>query len=353
MTSASSAEYAVASSIVDLVEADLLRALAGDLGVGDRLHVEMAPREVVHVVRPVRLEHVRLEQRVVRDAGERDAVVGEHVLVVLEVLPELLAATGRRTTARGARAPRPAAAGPARRDSGARAGCSRRAPGSTANDRPTIRAAIGSRLVVSVSKRDELRAADRGQPAQRAPPRRARSRSAAAPAAAPIADGGVARRRTCACPAAPPRSAIAPAASLRRVAAGAVAQPALELEALVERLQPLGIGARRCARSAGATGSAQSVLTVSSRRPCGSQSSVARRFSPTTPAISPACATTLSSVPYCVQPLRRGLRPDLRHAGHVVDGVAGQREQVEHLVGAHAELRDARPPRRASRCSSC
>ena len=30
----------------------------------------MPPREVVEVVRPVRLEHIRLEQRVVRDAGE-------------------------------------------------------------------------------------------------------------------------------------------------------------------------------------------------------------------------------------------------------------------------------------------
>ena len=73
-----------------LVEADLRRALAGDLGVGDRLHVEMAPREVVHVVRLVRFEHIGLEQRVVRDAGQREAVIGEHVLVVLDVLPELL-----------------------------------------------------------------------------------------------------------------------------------------------------------------------------------------------------------------------------------------------------------------------
>jgi hypothetical protein len=52
------------------------------------------------------------------------------------------------------------------------------------------------------------------------------------------------------------------------------------------------------ARSAGATGSSQSVFTVRSLRPCGSQSSDARRLSPTTPPISPACAMTLSSVPY-------------------------------------------------------
>ena len=34
-------------------------------------------------------EHVRLQQRVVRDAGQRDAVVGEDVLVVFEVLADL------------------------------------------------------------------------------------------------------------------------------------------------------------------------------------------------------------------------------------------------------------------------
>ena len=39
-------------------------------------------------------------------------------------------------------------------------------------------------------------------------------------------------------------------------------------------------------------GSATSHLTVSSRRACGSQSSALRRFSPTTPPISPACCTT-------------------------------------------------------------
>ena len=50
-------------------------------------------------------------------------------------------------------------------------------------------------------------------------------------------------------------------------------------------------------RSSGATGSAQSVLTVRSRRPCGSQSRASRRFSPTTPGISAAWATMSSSVP--------------------------------------------------------
>jgi hypothetical protein len=40
-------------------------------------------------VRLVAFQHVGLEQGVVSDAVENDAVVGENVLVVLEVLPEL------------------------------------------------------------------------------------------------------------------------------------------------------------------------------------------------------------------------------------------------------------------------
>jgi phage baseplate assembly protein W len=40
------------------------------------------------------------------------------------------------------------------------------------------------------------------------------------------------------------------------------------------------------------------------------------------------------------EPLRRCLGADLGHAGNVVDRVAGQRQQVEHLVGTHAELRE-------------
>ena len=52
----------------------------------------MAPGKVVHVVQPMRLQHVRLQHGVVCDSGEHDAVVGEHVLVVLDVLPKLFRA---------------------------------------------------------------------------------------------------------------------------------------------------------------------------------------------------------------------------------------------------------------------
>ena len=64
--SASSAAYSVARVEIDLVEADLLCALARDFVVGDGLDAEMAQREVVHVVRLVAFQHVGLQQRVVR-----------------------------------------------------------------------------------------------------------------------------------------------------------------------------------------------------------------------------------------------------------------------------------------------
>ncbi len=73
-----------------LLEGDAVCALAGDLIVGDGPHVQVSRRQVVQVVRPVRLDDIRFQQRVVRDSGECKALVGEHMLVVLDVLAELL-----------------------------------------------------------------------------------------------------------------------------------------------------------------------------------------------------------------------------------------------------------------------
>ncbi len=74
----------------DLVEADLPRALARYLFILDGLDAEMAQREAIHVMRAMRFEHVRLQQRVMLDAVHRDAVVRQHLLVVLHVLADLL-----------------------------------------------------------------------------------------------------------------------------------------------------------------------------------------------------------------------------------------------------------------------
>ena len=78
---------------IDLVEADLVYALAAQILVGDRLKTEVAPRELAEIMAAHAglsgFEHIGLQQGVVSDAGERDAVVGQNVLVVFEVLSDL------------------------------------------------------------------------------------------------------------------------------------------------------------------------------------------------------------------------------------------------------------------------
>jgi hypothetical protein len=59
------------------------------------------------------------------------------------------------------------------------------------------------------------------------------------------------------------------------------------------------VSASFAASSLKPTGNFTSRFTVSSSRPFGSQASALRRFSPTAPGISPACAITWSSEPYC------------------------------------------------------
>ncbi|MCY1362938.1 hypothetical protein D9M69_496800 [compost metagenome] len=77
---------------VDLVEADLARALAADFFVGDGLQAEQPLGQAVHAVVAVRGQHVALQHGVVRHAAQRYAVVGEDVDVVFQVLAELGAA---------------------------------------------------------------------------------------------------------------------------------------------------------------------------------------------------------------------------------------------------------------------
>ena len=73
---------------VHLIEADLFGALASHVGEADGLDVEMTQREIVHVVRLVAFQHIGLQQRVVVYPCQCDAVIGEDMHVVFEVLPE-------------------------------------------------------------------------------------------------------------------------------------------------------------------------------------------------------------------------------------------------------------------------
>ena len=115
---------------VDLRERDLVRALAAHLLVAQALAAEVALGQAFQAVQLVRLEHVALQQRVVAPAAHRDAVVGEHVGVVLDVLADLAGCRRPRATASARPAPRRAAAARARRGSCAPAARRRPRPGS-------------------------------------------------------------------------------------------------------------------------------------------------------------------------------------------------------------------------------
>ena len=75
---------------INLVEGQLLGAFAGDRFESDGLLAQVLPGQRVHVVtRPYGIEYVGLQHGVFRNAFQVDAVVGQHVLVVFEVLAEL------------------------------------------------------------------------------------------------------------------------------------------------------------------------------------------------------------------------------------------------------------------------
>jgi hypothetical protein len=75
---------------VDLVERELLRALAGDIFVVNRLAAEVITRGRIHVVpRCDAVQYVGFEHRVECHAGEPDAVSCQDVGVVLQVVADL------------------------------------------------------------------------------------------------------------------------------------------------------------------------------------------------------------------------------------------------------------------------
>ena len=208
---------------------------------------------------------------------------------------------------------------------------------------PTMRACIGSRLGrLGVEATRGRRGFERREPARRARLRRRWSRTRADARRAACAFGGVAafggrrfgRRR---------------AASSR-----ASLSQALELEALEER-RAAPRRRRACVHELRRLDRqrAHRVLTVSSLRAL--RQPVERRAQILADHAADLAGMRDHVVERAVlrEPLRRGLRADLVHAGHVVDRVADQRQVVDDVLGRHAELGHARPPRRASRWSSC
>ena len=102
------------------------------------------------MLRRGRVQHVRLEHRVVVEAAERHAVAREDVRGELQV-PAGLRRVARRASRAGARARRRDRAGPARPDSGAPAGCRPLRPGSRRARCRRARPACSARLVVAIS----------------------------------------------------------------------------------------------------------------------------------------------------------------------------------------------------------
>ena len=79
----------MARSICDLVEAQLIDALAAHLDVGQRLAAQVPLGQRIDIVIAVRSSTYDSQLRVVRDAGKPDAAIGQRMHLVLHVVPEL------------------------------------------------------------------------------------------------------------------------------------------------------------------------------------------------------------------------------------------------------------------------
>ena len=300
----------------------------------------MAPGEVVHVVGPVRLQNVGFEQCVVGDAGERQSVVGQHVLVVLEVLPQFLSFR----------------IGEPRREPREHAVLRKlfRRPGIPMRERQVARVAgldrqrhaddpcrhrVEARCLRVEA--DEIGALDRCHPALErrriehglvvAGHRRRRTRARFAFAGSGVVEGPrvLARRAVGDCP----TGICLPGGVID------VAKPALEFETLVECLQLVSRGfagreVRRLDR--------ERTIGLHREEFPAHRQPIARRAQILADHAGDLVRVGDDGVERVVlpEPLRRRLGTDLRHARDVVDGIARQRKQVQYLIGADAEFRD-------------
>ena len=75
---------------IHLIEGNFLRALAGDVFVVNGLDAEISLGRRIHVVpRRDAVQHIRLQHGIETLAGERDAVVCQHMRVELQVVTQL------------------------------------------------------------------------------------------------------------------------------------------------------------------------------------------------------------------------------------------------------------------------
>ena len=228
-----------------LVERDLLRALAGDVLVLDRVDAEVQLRAGIHVVaRRCRVQHVGLEHRVVAHAARarcrsRCSTCASYLrwwptFAPLRVLEQRLQPRERLS---------PGRAGPARRRSRARAGGRRPCRARCRTRRRRSRLACSRGWSVSVSNAKSRRALERRDPALEL----LRGRIVSYWRAGGAAGTSARSRRNCMRSLAGSRPRRAGAA-----AAGQLAQQRVHFEALVERASALSTSGGLRIRSAGA-----------------------------------------------------------------------------------------------------
>ena len=323
---------------VHLIEGDLLRALARDVFVmqwsstpryfcGGRIHV---------VARGNAVEHVGLEHGIEALALERDAVVREHVRVVLQMMPELSAVVGSSSSGFKAASTLSAvellAARPHNR------GRAARMPLLPARPRMTSRrcAPACSRDCRSRSSKEMSGAA-------------ASFASHASSASCEIILLIVARGAAARCDGDRRRTRVA---RLRRLAAASTAGGPRRRGSEPNDLSSARNSSRvYSSRSRGEIGRAGSQPL---RRVISSESAVSmvaslrdnsstRQFAAQIFADLAADVGGVGNQPIerliLIQPLRRGLRPDAGDAGNIVRTVADQRQVVDDLLGKDIELR--------------
>ena len=217
-----------------------------------------------------------------------------------------------------------------------------------------MRACIGSSESVSVSKANSSAACSRASQASNCSCVSTVSYSPGAARAASTGAAGAARRARVSGGGAAHAAALAVVAFARSAgAAFELAQRLLEAVARVQRAQVLDVpraqhqvGGRAVQREVGLDGDQRAVERQARQRGAQVLADLAGDLART--------RDHLIERAVLAEPLRRGLGSAFVHAGHVVDAVAHQREEIDDLVRPHAELVDhASPPNPFGCRSSC
>ena len=293
------------------VEAHLLAPAARHLGVAGGLLVQVHPRQVVQVVARRaargRVHHVGLEHAVVRRPGQLEAGARQDGAVVLQVVAELgqLRVGQERAERRQRRFPRQL--------------------------RRVLRVGVPERHVGGAPRRRRQRHADQfgAVRVDRSGLGVDREHARGARPGGPVGERGRVQHQ---------RVVARRGGALRLRRGGVQLAPELpQAVLLVQLAQRAAVG-----RAGRQRGQRRVQLQVAAD---GDQFRVQRQPPEAVAQLPPDRARDLRRVldharqrAVAPQPARRGLRPDLGHAGDVVGGVAGQRQVVDDALRRHLEL---------------